>query len=367
MRLLPLHLALGAVLGRTVRNGAGQALLQAGVELTPAYLDALRRYGYGSVFVEDPLLDDVRWEEPIRGETRALAFRAAQSAFAEAREGSVRSVAAAERAVRRLTDEIMREGRAVFALDPQRAAPDYTWTHAVNVCILSLLAGLASGLDSADLHHLGLGSLLHDVGRAADLHLADRAGALSDAEWERVKQHPAAGYQILRSNPQIHLYAAHVAFQHHERVDGSGYPRGIRGERMLQYGRIAAAADALDAMTADRPHRQAKPPHVALGELLAEAGTKFDSDVVRRLARRVGAYPNGTIARLSSGELAAVVDQGLDPWRPTVRVVAGADLRRREPLDVELAHDGQGRRIAVVLPDWPLEFMRRMGRRPARS
>jgi hypothetical protein len=121
-------------------------------------------------------------------------------------------------------------------------------------------------------------------------------------------------------------------------------------------------ADVFDAMTADRPYRPAKPAHEALAELAASAGTKFDRDVVRRLARRVGAYPNGTIARLSTGELAAVVDQGGDPWRPVVRIVADRNLRPREPREVDLAQDAR-RQVGEVLADWPVEFMRHLGSR----
>jgi hypothetical protein len=211
LRLLSLNLALGSVLARTVRNGAGQALLQAGVELTPGYIDALHRYGYRSVLVEDPLLADVRWEESIRAETRAHAFRIAQTAFAEAKDGVVLAVPRAGAVVRRLVEEIVRESQITFALEPLRSVSEYTWTHAVNVCILSVLMGLASGIDTADLIHLGVGSLLHDIGRAGSLDLADRPGPLSPAEWELMKRHPVAGYEMLRANPHVHLFAAHVA------------------------------------------------------------------------------------------------------------------------------------------------------------
>jgi hypothetical protein len=160
----------------------------------------------------------------------------------------------------------------------------------------------------------------------------------------------------------VHLFSAHVALQHHERLDGSGYPRGLRGEEILPFARIAAVADVYDAMTADRPFRAAVPPHEAMGVVLAAAGTKLDAWYVRRLASRLAVYPQGTIVRLSSGELAVVVRQGNRSDLPVVRVVADPALQPVQPQEHDLGADPRGRTVASVLPEWPTPFLERWRR-----
>jgi HD-GYP domain-containing protein (c-di-GMP phosphodiesterase class II) len=353
LRLVRLDQAKGGTLGEAVRNGGGNVLLHAGVTLSPRYLKALADHGFGAVYVDDPLAPGIAVDDSLRWETRAQAFGAVRDVFARAAGDELGDLAGARRAVDGIIDDITRAAASVFALTALRASSEYTFTHSVNVCALSILVGLISGYDRTELRQLGIGALLLDVGKVACLEATEKPGALTESEWALMKRHPVEGYELLRKSPDVHLFSAHVAFQHHERADGSGYPRGIYGERILPFAAIAAVADVYDAMTADRPYRPASPPHEAMRWLQERAGAQFDKDAVRRLARRVAVYPAGTIVRLSSGELGAVQTQGVDPRQPTVRVVADARLKRVEPVSVDLAADEAGRSIADVLADWP--------------
>lgn len=363
MRLVPLDRAEGRALGRTIVSATGQVLLRRGVVLTPGYLQALRGLGYGAVYVEDPLVPDVELEEAVSVETQSRAQRAVREAFAQvqragdAAQARLGSLRVAADAVDAIVGELKSSG-AVVTLVALRGATEYTFVHSVNVCVLCVLMGMQLGYDAVSLRQLGLGALLHDIGKVFCADLAEKPGKLTDEDWVRMKRHPWDGFEMLRSHPEVHLYSAHIALQHHERLDGSGYPRGLTGDRILPFARIAAVADVYDAVTADRPYRAGRPPHEAMGILQAEAGTKFDADVVYRLARRLAVYPNGSVVRLNTGELAVVLAQGLSPDLPRVRVVADRQLHPVAPQELDL--DGDRRRIATLLMDWPAAYLARL-------
>lgn len=219
----------------------------------------------------------------------------------------------------------------------------------VDVAVVSVLIGLASGYDRAGLRDLGAGALLHDVGKVKiPTEVLDKPGSLTPHEFERVKLHTTQGYQIISQSNEFSYIAAHAALEHLERLDGSGYPRRLRGDKILEIGRIVAVADVFCAMTSDRPYRRRVLPREAIRHLMT-ASTKFDQRFVRRLALRVAAFPNGTFLRLSTGELAVVVRQdGRDKERPVVRILADAGNRPVEQHEVPLAEVPEVKVAAVV-------------------
>lgn len=360
MKRIAITHAEGATLGRSVQDGSGSVLVKAGTVLSPRYVKALERRGFTEVFVTDAVAGEIDVEDALRDETRGRAYSAVQAAFAEMRMEETEAVEAARSAVDEILDDLMSADQNLICLSALRASTEYTFIHSINVCALSLLIGLAQGLDRGDLRRLGLGALLHDVGMADCADLATKPGALTTAEWERIRQHPATGFNLLRSRPGVHLYSAHIAFQHHERLDGSGYPRGLREDRIIPFAKVVAVADAYDAMVAERPYRPALPAHAAVAELLSGVGSQFDAAIVHKLSRRLATYPNGTVVRLSTGELAAVAGQGIRPASPVVRVVSDARMNPVAPADVPLETDSQHRRIAELLADWPAAFTLRV-------
>lgn len=360
MKLLALERAEGEVLGRPVRDGAGRILISAGVVLSPRYVEALSRRGFHEVHVVDPVAPDVDVDDSIQAETRGRAYEAVRTVFADPAQCAPGTIGEAKAAVDDILNELMTADRNVLSLQALRSSLEYTFVHSVNVCALSLLIGLAERLDRGDLRRLGMGALLHDVGMTRCADLAGREGDLSAEELERIRRHPVDGYEMLRGQEGVHLFSAHIALQHHERLDGSGYPRGLRSGRILPFAKIVAVADSYDAMTADRPWRGAKHLQAAMAELLGEAGTKYDATAVQHLARRLAVYPNGTVVRLSSGELAAVVGQGTRAEQPVVRVVSDPRMQPVAPQDVALEENAEGRTIAEVLPDWPATFAMRV-------
>jgi HD-GYP domain-containing protein (c-di-GMP phosphodiesterase class II) len=353
LRLVSLDEAAGQVLAHTMRDGVRRVLLQAGVTLTPPLIDALRRRGLTAVYVQDAGGPDTGVEETIRLETRARANQAVEELFARVRAGSLDRLAEARAAVSAILHDLTATGSAVFVMSTLHERDADLFAHSVNVCALSLMIGQMSGMTGEELDQLGVGALLHDVGKIYYMDIVAKRGPLTAEEQARVRRHPVDGFEILRRHPDVHLFSAHVAYQHHERLDGSGYPRGIRGDRMLRHAKIAAVADAYDGLVSERPYRPALLPHEAVRRLQDQAGTKFDADAVRRLAHRLAVYPEGTIVRLDSGELGVVAAQGPRPAAVVVHLVTDAQQRPVEPVEVALATDPQQRRVAEVLSRWP--------------
>jgi HD-GYP domain-containing protein (c-di-GMP phosphodiesterase class II) len=352
LRSVDIRQATGCRLGRAVKDARGRILLAAGTCLTPGLCEALLRRGFLQVYVFDGLADDLAPRDAIAESTRALAQTAVHQCFQaiERGQGDDLPLRQALCAVDQVLEDLTAARDAVLELSALRSVSDYTYVHSVHVCVYSLMIGQALGLSGPDLRQLGVGALLHDVGKVLCADLCNRPGPLRPEEWARIRQHPIDGFEMLRRHHELPLLAAHVAYQHHERLDGSGYPRGLRDGKILSFARIVAVADVYDAMTADRPHCRAQPPERAMAVLRDGAGVLFDAEAVQTLMRRLALYPTGTPVLLADGTVAVVVRQGADPSHPVVRPLgrAGRVFRERE----EVAAVGE-RAVAQVLTHWP--------------
>ena len=360
LRPVPVAQALGYQLARPVRDQRGRVLLAEGVVLTERTLHALRSRGYRSIYVVNPLAPDVMVDDAIQDETRIHAERTVRDALRRTSEGSPIDSKAVTSAVDAIVNDLHGNPDVVFSLATLRSVDDHTFVHCVNVCVYCLILARGLGLDRGDLRRLGAGAILHDIGKVRYRDLVDRHGPLTPEEFELVKRHTTDGYEMLRRQPGIDLLSAHVALQHHERLDGSGYPRGLMGDGILLFARLAAIADVYDAMTADRPYRSASPPHEAMAAIHGMAGQQLDEQLVRHFTRKMAIYPSGTIVRLADGRLAIIVGQteGGPGW-PRVRVVADEKMRLVTAYELNTAPDSQ---VVAVLADLPRTVRSQMSR-----
>jgi HD-GYP domain-containing protein (c-di-GMP phosphodiesterase class II) len=350
----------GQRLARSVTNVFGQVLLRAGTTLTPRYIDNLIERGYGRVYVEDAISADIVTQDDLSLQVQTDAARALRAAIRSGTPGRGR-VAALERAVASLVTELRTSPALAAELVALRATCDYAFTHAVNVCTHALGMGHAVGLGPADLTVLGVGALLQDVGALAYADIWNRPGPLTPEEYERLKRHTADGYEIVLHGLRYDLRAAHMAFQHHERLDGSGYPRGLRGGQVLVFARIGAVADTFDALCSRRPHRQSLPPHVAMRLLKGMAGHQLDGELVYRFSERACVYPTGATVLLDTGEVALVAAQAEDggPW-PRVRILTDPQQHLVVPFEVDLSPGSPARHVKRVLPGLPAAVRQRL-------
>jgi HD-GYP domain-containing protein (c-di-GMP phosphodiesterase class II) len=364
LRILALDdAAVGERLGHTIFGPGGQLLLHAGVRLTREYVQVLLARGYRSVAVHDPLAAGAVPVQALRDETRAKANAAIDRALEGIGEPRRGDMAAVRRVVDDIIADIGANASLAYSLSALRSVQDSLFTHSVNVCAYSIILAAMLALQREDLRHLGIGAMLHDVGKIYYLDLVNKPGRLDPDEYERIKQHTTDGFRMLRAQAGIHLLAAHMAYQHHERLDGKGYPRGLAAERIHAWARVAAVADVYDTITGDRPYGAALPPVAAMAELRQAAALgQLDPMLVRHLSQRVAAYPEGTILLLESGEVAVVVGQtakGAD--RPRLWVLTDSRLRLATPQERVLAGGEPGTTVRSVLADYPRKVREQFG------
>ncbi len=345
---------IGKRLGKTIVGADGRPLLTAGTVLTAAYLDALLRRGFSSICVEDELTEGIEVSDAVSEETRNKATAIVRETMERIGKGARDfNVGRARAVVNDIIAELHQNTDMVHDLSLLRSVDGYTFTHSVNVCLYCLIIGMSLGYSREDLLNLGLGALLHDLGKTQVADLVAKPAALSAEEFEKVKAHSTAGYDMIKERHEVSLLSAHVAFQHHERLDGSGYPRGLKGDEIHEFGRVAAIADVFDAASADKPYRKGLPPLEVAQALMTMAGSKLDPFMVRKFLAHIALYPTGTIVVLNGGKVGVVSGQNpADPARPVVRVLTDDDGNLTKPRELDLATNPEVQ-IRAVLTDYP--------------
>lgn len=316
----------GMRVARPVYSEDGQILLQAGVELKKSFIDRLRAKGFYAIYVDDGESAGENVDLVISDELRSKVTGQVKTVFEKAVRGEGLDLAGIVSTIDSLVDEVLANRHVVYSLSEIRSVDNYTFAHSVNVCVLSCLLGLHFGFSRDDLRELALGAILHDIGKVKIApELLAKTGRLDIHEMEEMKRHPRLGFEMLRDCEGISLRTAHVAYQHHERLDGRGYPRGLKGDAIHPFARIVMVVDTFDAMTSERVYRRAVPQHLSLALIGRMAGRQFPLDVVRALQQRVAKYPVGSRVRLDTGEMGVVVDvDRLRPDRPRVRLLEDA-------------------------------------------
>jgi putative nucleotidyltransferase with HDIG domain len=261
-----------------------------------------------------------------------------------------------------LAQAVAQNRTALLALTTLKNYDNYTFTHMVNVSILTMGQARGLGIDGALLRELGLAALMHDIGKVrTPLEILNKPDKLSDSEFEIMKRHVIDGAEILRKTPDVPALAPVIAFEHHLRLDGSGYPIGAKRASLNVGTMLCSIADVYDAMRSQRAYQQAFPTDRILAVLKRNDGVQFDQHLVRRFSQLVGIYPAGNLVRLNTGEIAVVRKvYAPDPHRPQVRVVFGRDGKR---LDItydlnlwEASDAGSERPSSVVAPLDPASY-----------
>lgn len=312
---------------------------------------------------EEPRVEDEELPEVLSLTDRSLtvyreAVGSAKRILTEARMGKIPSLAEAQSAVAGLVDGVLQDQNAMLALTLIKSYDEYLFNHSVNVSVLCIALGQALGLDAETIREMGLGALLHDIGKVhwpESLYLKPRG--LSDEEWALVQRHPLDGAEIVETMGSASPTAMEVVLEHHLRYDRKGYPVVDPEKEPGFFGMIAQLADAYDALTTSRVYQNAFEPSRAMARLQGLAGTVFDPKLLEVFVRMVGIYPVGSLVRLSTGELALVVKANpTDSSRPFVRLLFDRTGRRlTEEKEVDLTEQdsgsGQFRRTIIMAVD----------------
>lgn len=270
--------------------------------------------------------------------TYAQSVRLAREALSDLRMGRLVHVGKVKRAVQGIVDQVLADESSLITLTTLRDYDEYTYTHSVNVCIFSVVIGQRLGLSRLQLYELGLGALFHDLGKSRiPLEVLNKTADLSEEEWFQLQQHPTEGLLALfhlQGFQDVPYRQMLMAYEHHMKVDLSGYPKNRRPRKPTLFSRIVAVADGFDAGTSVRSYQYLPwPPDRVLQEMRDNPRRGFDPLLVKALIQATGVYPIGTLCILDSLELAVVVAVQRDPARlhqPIVKVIS-------DPMGVPLA------------------------------
>ncbi|WP_421222728.1 HD-GYP domain-containing protein [Aeromonas enteropelogenes] len=334
----------------------GMEIAQMGLVSNQAQIDHLIRLGVLTVRIDlarsklgsadsdalaapDPGTSTAHGERHLRGsgEGRELKIRRLYQEARELQGKFIRHLKAGEpiditplaEVAEEMVDTMFTHGDAMLCLARIRAKDAYLMEHSMNVAILLANFGRYLGLERSVLKELTLGGLLHDVGKIMTPdEVLHKPGKLTDEEFAIMRQHVVHSYGILKNTKGITATMLEVAANHHERLDGSGYPRKLRGDQLSLHTRMSCIVDVYDAITADRVYKTGMQPTQAFRILLKGINQHFDAELVTKFIKCMGVYPVGTLVMLSNQRLAIVMQRNeQQPLKPVVKVIYHATQR----------------------------------------
>jgi putative nucleotidyltransferase with HDIG domain len=228
-----------------------------------------------------------------------------------------------KRVVRSFVDSIVRNPDAQMCLAQIKDKDEYTAQHCINVCVLSITFGRHLGMAENSLNLLGLGALLHDVGKLkTPLEILNKEGSLTADEFDIMKAHPLHGKKILEKTDSVPFSVIDIAMSHHERLAGHGYPNGKMNKQISPWSKLVAIVDVFDAITSDRCYHDAMSPTQALTKMYEWRLRDFDPELLEQFIQCIGIYPIGTIVELTSGEVGVVISVNTEMrLRPKVLLI----------------------------------------------
>ncbi|RZF77643.1 MULTISPECIES: HD-GYP domain-containing protein [Pseudoalteromonas] len=255
-----------------------------------------------------------------------------------------------------IVDSVFRNPDAMAALTLLRDRNSYTWRHMMNCAILTAIFAKYLGFEINKVRQMALAALLHDIGLAkVPQGILSKPGKLTELETKAVRKHVALSLTMLKGQKHISSMMLEMVVNHHERLDGSGYPRGIKADKLSREARILALVDVYAAMVADKPYKKGEEPLTALRFLLAQKAM-FDQALVQRFIKCVGIHPVGTLVKLTNERLALVVQGNeANPIKPKVRVFYNTQHRHHitaKDIDLSISKDD----IKILGSTSPLEF-----------
>lgn len=322
---------MGTRLARTIFSSDGGVLLTQGIELRESYIAKLKNHGITNVYIEDDISAGVEAIDVIEDQTRNEAVALIKRTMNDYNFSVGVNVGEVKKIVNKILDELLENKDILYNLSEIKTVDDYTFEHSVNVCILSLITGIGLGFDLPRLRKLGIGAILHDIGKLCiPREILTKPSQLTVEEFEIIKKHTFLGYELLKKSDMIDLCSAYIAFGHHERFDGSGYPLQLKNENIQIFARIVAVADVYDALTSDRVYRKKLKPNEVYEYITSLGIYHFDPKIIENFVKYVTIYPVGSGVLLNTRERAIVIrDNRFMPTRPVIRIVYDEHMKKR--------------------------------------
>ncbi|MBC8059234.1 MAG: HD-GYP domain-containing protein [Clostridiaceae bacterium] len=320
------HLRDGMILGKTLYGEMGEVLLRQGSPILLNYINKISCLGYFGLYIQDALSEDIDVKDTINEDLKMRTIQSVKTMMNINRDNDKeiqKSFSELEDLVESIVKDITSNKDVIINMIDLKVANNYTYYHSVNVTVISLVIGLAMNLESKDMYNLGIAALLHDIGKIfTPNEILDKPGALTLDEYNIIRKHPEDGYNYVKGKLGTHTKTYLGILEHHERFDGTGYPKQTSGKDIGLFARIIAVADVYDALTSDRPYKKRVIPSDAMEYIMGGGGTFFDIDVVREFSKIVAPYPVGTCVRLTNDLVGIVVENFSDCClRPRIKII----------------------------------------------
>jgi len=288
--------------------------------------------------------------------------RKLQSLYDDLTSGLTINIRALDEIVSEIVDSIFRNPNAMTILTRIKDKHSYNWRHMINCAIFTAVFAKYLGYERADVQELAMGALIHDLGQAKlPQGIFSKPTKFTKNELTAIKKHVAQGFALFKEEKKITPLMLDMIVNHHERLDGSGYPRGIESDKLSRPARIMAIVDVYDAITADRPHKDGDEPINALRYLLANK-QQFDAELVQHFIKCLGVHPVGTIVKLTNDRLAMVLEGNtLNPIKPKVKLFYNAKHKHQvTPKDIDLNENAQ--EVKILASVKPLDYQINLSR-----
>lgn len=331
----------GMKLAKAIFTSDGKVLITSGVELQEATIARLYESGIPDVYIEDGATHNLTISNDQECEkTREEAKLLAQNVLENYTFSSSTSDDKVRYTIESIVDELLSKKDILINLSDMKLVDDYTFAHSVNVCVLSLITGIGLGFNTSRLRDLGIGAILHDIGKLkVPEEILKKPSQLTIEEFEEIKKHTVYGYEILRNSKNVSMISAFIAFGHHERYDGSGYPLQLRGENIHQCARIVAVSDVYDALTSDRVYRNKMRRYEVIEYISSLSSHHFEKEIVDSFMKYIALYPVGTGVLLNTNErgIVTAVNRSM-PTRPIVKIIVDRENKKvTDESEIDLA------------------------------
>ncbi|MGE5403622.1 MAG: HD domain-containing phosphohydrolase [Candidatus Saccharibacteria bacterium] len=312
----------GMIVGHTIVANSGRPLFIKNTMLSEPNIEQVKSTGVKTVYIKRSLADIVL-PQTVSNKVFEAVEKNLKQIFDTVKSRRGLNMKVIRRSTAILVEEVSANPDILITMEEMCDYGEYLFNHCINVAILSLMTGISMGYSEGTLMELGTGALLHDIGMTfVDPQIVYKPGALSTYEMSLVRQHTEVGYNILKTAGEFAASTPHIAFQHHERSDGTGYPRGLDKEKIADSAKIVAMADVFEALASDRPYRKGHTLDECIYILEKLEGTYFESDLLNVFMSNIAAYPIGTLVKLTNNQIAVVMsDKQKVPQRPMVTVV----------------------------------------------
>lgn len=286
MRYLPIEKIQDcAVLAMPVYSSNGSILLSANTVLKQSYIDKLEALGFAGLYIYDEISEDVVVENLISEELRVQTIKAISSLDIDTCRLMAHSI----------VDELLKKHHTSIDLMNVASFDNYTYAHSLDVAVLSVILGIACGLKYNQQKQLSEGALLHDIGKMnVSLDILNKKEALTEEEMNVIRQHSEDGYLMIKDDSTIPLTVKEAVYAHHENEDGSGYPRGLTGDKLSRYAKIIHVCDVYDALISNRIYRRAVNPADALEFLMSNCYSMFSVKYVKSLWNALRPIPRAS-------------------------------------------------------------------------